>query len=112
MYDDWVDTATRELSKREIITKALAVVRAVEGVRGDEVAAALEPDLSGGQINGGCAATAILKLAVKHGREVGQHGSPECRINGVDARTSSSWAVDQWSAVIDGLLAPAVQRSS
>ena len=59
MYDDWVDTATRELSKREIITKALAVVRAVAGHGGDGFPAINRRD----PLKNSLASKAVIKAA-------------------------------------------------
>lgn len=104
VQEEFMDVAVRDTTKTQLLEKLVDLVAAVDGVDRGLLAEQLEPDVSGGQKNGGCAATGVLKLAVKHGRELSQHGSPECRINGLNANSSSSWGVAEWTEALSSLV--------
>ena len=61
-------------------------------------------DTADGQVNGGNAASRLVKLYVKQHRQLGVHVTPTIRVNGVVCDSSSSWSLQEWRAFLDPVM--------
>lgn len=105
--EEYYDYNTYDLTRRQIYDKLgdLAQSVGVDKAKFMDLLALDAESIAKGSNNPGNQMTQNLKWEIKASRTMGMHVSPTTTINGIVYDSSSGWTLDQWTELLDPLLA-------